>query len=219
MDKKAILQQFGYFKGISDKSLTALADICLSKIFEKRQTIFTEGEKGYALFFCINGRIQLYKTTPDGKEVVIKVIKPGEIFGEVILFEMTNYPVTAVALSRSQVFMMSKHQFMCLLESEDFRNDFMATLMRKQRYLADQIKYLISHDVEDRLYLFLKENYGEQESILPAISKKDMAAAIAATPETFSRLLQRLKQEGTLTWDSNMILINKSVWKKLRNRS
>ncbi len=218
MDKKAILQQFGYFKDISDKSLTALADICLSKIYEKRQTIFTEDEKGYALFFCINGRIQLYKTTPDGKEVVIKVIKPGEIFGEVILFERVKYPVTAVALSRSQVFMMSKHQFMCLLQSEDFRNDFMATLMRKQRYLADQIKYLTSHDVEERLFLFLKENYGEQESISPAMSKKDMAAAIATTPETFSRLLQRLKQEGLLSWESNHILIHNRVWSNLRQR-
>ena len=86
MDKEAILKQFGYFKGISDNSRHALAAICLSKSFNKKEILFAEGEKGYVVFYCISGRIQLHKTTPDGKQVVIKVIKPGEMFGEVILF-------------------------------------------------------------------------------------------------------------------------------------
>lgn len=214
MDKKAILQQFGYFKDISDKSLTYLSEICLSKTYEKRDIIFREGESGYALFFCINGRVQLHKTTSDGREAVIKVIKPGELFGEVILFERNSYPATALALSRSQVFLMSKHQFLCLLEREDFRNDFIATLMRKQRYLADQIKYLTTHDVELRLFLFLKENFGEQEAIVPAMTKKDMAAAISTTPETFSRVLNRLKREGILSWEEQRIHLNPQVWKQ-----
>lgn len=214
MDKEAILNQFGYFKDISDKSRHVLADICLSKSYEKKEIIFSEAEKGYAVFFCINGRIQLHKTTPDGKEVVIKVIKPGEMFGEVILFETDKYPVTAVALSRAQVFIMPKHQFHCLLERPDFRGDFISMLMRKQRYLADQIKYLSSHDVEDRLIFFLKENYGESERIQPSISKKDMAAAIGTTPETLSRILLRLKKENILNWDDKFITVHKSVWER-----
>lgn len=214
MDKEAILNQFGYFKDISDNSRRALADICLSKSVDKKQIIFSEGEKGYALFCCINGRIQLHKTTPDGKEVVIKVIKPGEIFGEVILFETSVYPVTAVALSRSQIFIIPKHQFLCLLERPDFRNDFMSTLMRKQRYLADQIKHLTTHDVEDRLFLFLKENYGEKDTIQPAMSKKDMAAAIGTTPETLSRILLRLKKDEVLSWDDKVITVGKSFWNR-----
>ena len=214
MDKDAILRQFGYFKGISDKSRLFLAEICLFKSYEKKELLFAEGEKGYAVYCCINGRIQLHKTTPDGKEVVIKVIKPGEMFGEVILFEAQTYPVTAIALSRSQVFVMPKHQFHCLLERSDFRNDFIAMLMRKQRYLADQIKYLTSHDVEDRLFLFLKVSYGEREKIQPSISKKDMAAAIGTTPETFSRILLRLKSEGSLSWQGQFITVDKTVWRR-----
>lgn len=218
MDKEQILKQFGYFKDISDLSRKKIADICLAKMVEKKETIFVEGEKAFAVYCCINGRIQLHKTTPDGREVVIKVIKPGEMFGEVILFESPVYPVTAIALTRSQVFLMPKHQFHCLLEQQDFRNDFISVIMRKQMYLANQIKYLVSHDVEDRLLLFLRENYGEQNEIKPAISKKDVAAAIGTTPETLSRVLLRMKKEGTLYWEDKLVTISADAWMAIKKK-
>ncbi len=214
MDKEAILNQFGYFKDISANSRKQLADICLSKSVLKKEILFTEGEKGHSVFCCITGRIQLYKTTPDGKKVVIKVIHPGEIFAEVILFEKDRYPVTASALSRSLVFLIPKHQFHCLLERQDFRSDFIRLLMRKQRYLAEHIKYLSTHDVEDRLFRFLRENYGKETTVKPAMSKKDVAAAIGTTPETLSRILLRLKEKDRLTWEERTIKINPDVWKQ-----
>ena len=218
MDKENILKQFGYFKDISDPSRKRLADICLAKTVEKKETIFAEGEKAFAVYCCIHGRIQLHKSTPDGKEVVIKVIKPGEIFGEVILFESAVYPVTAIALTKCQLFLMPKHQFHCLLEQQDFRNDFISVIMRKQMYLANQIKYLVSNDVEDRLLFFLRENYGEQDRITPAISKKDVAAAIGSTPETLSRVLLRMKKEETLHWEDKLIIVSREAWLALNKK-
>jgi CRP/FNR family transcriptional regulator len=219
VDKEAILNNFGYFQDISPKSRQKLAEICLTKTYEKKEYIFSEEDKGYAVYFCISGRIQLHKTTPDGKEVVIKVIKPGEMFGEVILFERQHYPVTAIALSRSQTFLMPKHQLLCLFELADFRGDFIAMLMRKQRYLADQIKYLTSNDAEERLFLFLRENYGTMDHFRLTVSKKDVAAAIGTTPETLSRLLLRLKKENLLNWEDKYITIHPSVWARLSARS
>ena len=214
MSNEALLQEIGYFKGIFPSSLKAVAEICLFKTCEKRELLFTEGQKGLALYGCITGAVQLYKTTEDGKQVVIKMISPGELFGEVILFEADRYPVTAEALMRSRVFLLPKHQFICLLQREDFRNDFIAMLMRKQRYLAEQIKYLTTHDVEDRLFFFLEEHYGRQKRFELTISKKDLAAAVGATPETLSRLLQRLKNEGLMRWDNKIVEIDGRAWKR-----
>ena len=59
-------------------------------------------------------------------------------------------------------------------------------LLRKQRYLADRIQQLTSQDVEQRLRAFLLEQYGRQEQIHAEINKKQLAAAIDATPETLS---------------------------------
>ncbi len=215
MDKDKIISQFGFFKDISPSSRKKLADICLSRTVAKKEMLFAEGEKALAAYFCIHGRIQLHKTTRDGRQVVIKIIKPGEMFAEVILFETNRYPVSAVALTKSQLFLMPKHQFHCLLEQADFRNDFIAVIMGKLLYLADQIKCLSTHDVEDRLLLFLRDNYGEETSIRPAITKKDVAAAIGTTPETLSRVLLRLKDQNMLKWEEKLISIDKRAWELL----
>jgi len=98
MDKNELFSRIHLFENISRKSKAALADICLQKILQNKEILFIEGDKGYSLYILVSGNIQLYKTTPDGKEVVIKVVKPGELFGEVILFEQAEYPVTAIAL-------------------------------------------------------------------------------------------------------------------------
>ncbi len=206
------LQNAAFFKGISDKSKKALAEICIPKNIKKKQILFTEGETGHSIYFCVSGNIQLYKTTGEGREIVIKTIKPGEIFAEVILFEESKYPVSALSLANGQVYVLPKRQVSCLLNNEDFRNDFISMLMRKQRYLANQIKYLTLHDVEERLFLFLSDQYGKQTEIKPSLSKKDITAAIGTTPESLSRLLLRLKQENKLTWEEKIIQINPKVW-------
>jgi CRP/FNR family transcriptional regulator len=145
---------------------------------------------------------------------VIKVVKPGEMFGEVILFESSIYPVTATALKTSTVYILPKRQFACLLNNESFRNDFIAALMGKMRYLTSQIQYLTSHDVEDRLFLFLEEQHGRFTTANVGISKKDLAHSIGTTPETLSRLLQRLREEDSLLWEGNTVKVDPSLWKR-----
>ena len=214
MDKVNILKQIPLFENISAASRKALADICLTKQVKKKEILFFEGDKGLSVYILVKGNVQLTKSTSEGREAVIKIIKPGEMFAEVILFEQNTYPVNAVALKDSTVFMIPKHQFTCLLANEDFRNDFFRNLMQKLRFLADQIRYLTNHDVEERLFMFLKEQYGKKDDIRVTLSKKDVAAAIGATPETLSRLLARLKQEGKLTWEEHRITIIPAAWKQ-----
>lgn len=212
MDIDQILKRSEYFKGISEESRQAVAKMCIPQTLMKKEILFTEGEKGHSLFLCYLGNIQLHKTTPDGREIVIKIITADEIFAEVILFESDCYPVTSLALTKSHVFRLPRQEFHHLLEHEDFRNDFITMLMRKQRYLAEQIKYLTIYDVEERLFYFLEQRFGRLNKIIPGISKKDIAAAIGTTPETLSRLLLRLKNEGKLQWEGKVITIGDCVW-------
>jgi CRP/FNR family transcriptional regulator len=139
--------------------------------------------------------------------VVIKVVRPGELFAEVILFEQDRYPVSALAMTASRLFALPKTRFYALLDNVEFRNDFFGMLMRKQRYLADRIRYLTTNEVEERFFIFLREQYGDGSLIVPVLSKKDMAAAIGATPETYSRLLARLTGEGKIALEGKAIRI------------
>jgi CRP-like cAMP-binding protein len=208
-----MIEQARYFEGISRASKEALAALCLPWEWPKKAVLFHEGDPGEAMFLLARGRIGLHKLTPDGHEVVIKVIKPGEVFAEVILFEEKSYPVTAVALTDVLVFKLSRRDLLGLLRQEDFRNDFIAVLLRKQRYLTEKIRQLTSQDVEGRLRAFLREQYGERKQIATDINKKQLAAAIGATPETLSRLLQQLKRRKCLTWKKGVLTTVPSFWR------
>ncbi len=214
MDISRILAQTRFFEGISQASKESLSKFCMSFERPKQAILFREGEPGEAMYLLARGRISLHKLSPDGRETVIKVIQPGEVFAEVILFEQKRYPVTALALTDILVFRLSRRDLLGLLRQEDFRNDFIAMLLRKQRYLADRIQQLTSQDVEQRLRAFLLEQYGRQEQIHAEINKKQLAAAIGATPETLSRLLQDLKQRKTLTWKQGIIAAAPAFWKE-----
>ncbi|MBL8028943.1 MAG: Crp/Fnr family transcriptional regulator [Fibrobacteres bacterium] len=200
-----LLKQTDFFKGVTPRSRKLLSEILIPKTVKKGGVLFNEGEKGFAVYLCGSGSIQLVRHTKGGKETVIKLIGAGEMFAEVILFEFDTYPVTAVALTRSTVYLLPKMQFLCLLEDADFRSDFISNLMKKLRYLAQQIVDLTSLTVEERFVKYihsLEEKGGEY--IMP-ISKKEIASALGTNPETISRVLSSLKEKGLISTEGRKI--------------
>lgn len=205
MDRYLAISNTGFFRDLSEQSRRGLAEVCFHSHVQKKEIVFQEGDPGLSIFLLASGTIQLSKAGQDGASVVIKLVQPGELFAEVVLFEAPAYPVTATALNDSLVFRFPKDAIHTLLSQETFRNDFIAVLLRKQRYLTQRIYSLTSMDPEQRLFQFLDEHYGESRSIEISISRKDIAAAIGIAPETLSRLIQRLEQEGQLSWKGKKI--------------
>jgi CRP/FNR family transcriptional regulator len=215
IDVEKLISHAAFFRGISDEGRKLLVTICVPKRIPKKEILFHEGEKGHSIFLLAMGSIRLSKATADGEEVVIKVVGLHEVFAEVILFEEELYPVTATALTDSVVLQIPKREVHQLLNKESFRNDFIRFLMKKQRYLARQIHLFHSADVKARLLHFLRDQYGDREEIPMTISKKDVAEAIGTTPETLSRLLQRLKKSRQLTWSGHTIRLAPGFWSKV----
>lgn len=207
MKIEELIRNSSFLSGLSETNQSLIVKTGKLKEIKKKNILFLEGETGYAFYLLVAGNVQISRTTPEGKEIVIKIIKPGEIFAEAILFEKNDYPATARAVTDSKVFSIEKDSFLSLLDEKKFRNEFISILIRKQKYLSDQIKYLTVHDVEDRLFSFLNEQYGDEKIIKTKMSKKDIAAAIATTPETLSRLILRLGKENKLKWEGRTIKI------------
>ena len=211
-DPYELIRNARFFSGLSEAACKRLAALSRRRTVPRRDLLFMEGAVGKAVYLLTSGNIQLVKTSLDGRETVIKTVKEGELFAEVILFEKSNYPVTAVACTEAEVIELPRAGFLNLLNDEEFRNEFMAMLMAKQRYLAERIQQLTSMDVEARFVEFLREHYGEQSDITPDLSKKDIASAIGATPETFSRLLQKLEKRTDFSWTGKSIRVKPSFW-------
>ncbi len=215
MNIELFINEAPYFKGLGESSRRELASICSARHVKKRDYLFHEGEQGSNMFLLVDGNIQLHKNTEDGREVVIRVVKPGEIFAEVVLFERERYPVSARAVTHVDLLVFPREGIDRLLGESDFRNDFIAMLMAKQRYLTERIQELTTKDVEYRLFTFLRSQYGEREVIHTPLSKKDIAAAIGTTPESLSRLIQRLHEDEIIDWQGKEIRILANPWKWL----
>lgn len=212
------LSRSEYFRGLSRGACERLAALCGVRTLGKRDVLFREQARGDAIYLLLEGRVRLHKTSPQGTETVIRTIKPGEIFAEVVLFEFDRYPVTAEALTPVRLLAISRHDILRLLDFSDFRNDFIRMLMRKQRYLAERLRSMAGHDVEERFFLFLREQYGEEPIVTLTLSKKDIAAAIGATPETLSRLLQKLRKKKVLQWKGKTLTLPGDFWPQFRER-
>ena len=207
MDTEMIIRDAGFFRELSAASRSELSKVALVRDVSKKEILFVEGDSGHSLYLLVEGNVQLHKTAPDGTEVVIKVIQPGEVFAEVVLFEKDTFPATAVALVESRVCLFPRREIDRLLEQRAFRADFMAMLLRKQRYLTERIYYLMSCDVEERLFQFLREHCGGGTELSVNLSKRDVAAAIGATPETLSRVLLRLEKRGVMKWAGKTVVL------------
>ncbi len=208
---KDLLGNSEYFKGLSENGSQALADICVRQAAGKGDYLFYEGEKAKAVYVLESGSVQLVKTSEDGREVVIKTVEPGEVFAEAILF-MGKYPVTANVIRKSVVHKIPLPDFRELLNDANFRTDFERGLMQRLHYLAGRISYLTLFDVEDRFFEFLLERYGEKNEYAVSLSKKAIAAEIGTTPETLSRLVQRLESAKELSWKGRTIRLRRTRW-------
>ena len=194
-----------FFNDFSERSRHCLAAAAHLQLLPGREVLFHEGEEGGWVYLLVSGRVQLHRTTEEGREVVIKIVSPGELFAEAVLFERPDYPVTATALIKCELLRIARKDLQTMLEEADFRNDFIAGLMGKMRFLTSRIVELTANEVADRLLAFLNEQLaGRDEGELP-INKQAVAAAIGTTPETLSRTIQKLTGEKRLTWQGNTV--------------
>ena len=210
--KSEKLKQAQLFSDLPSAVCERLAKLCRLRCLAKNEILFYEQQRGDDMFVLLDGRIQLHKISPDGSVVVIKTVQAGELFGEVVLFDMSVYPVTAEALCATEVCAISRHDLLVELDNRDFRDAWIKMLFSRQRYLAERVRYLSVYDIEERFCLFLKEQYGCRERIRVDLSKQSVAAAISSAPESFSRMLTRLKGEGLLQWKGRDLTVDKGLW-------
>ena len=72
MDIRALLDSSEFFREASPASKRAIVSICVPRVLARRETLFMEGDKGHSMYLLAQGTIQLFKTSPDGQEVVIR---------------------------------------------------------------------------------------------------------------------------------------------------
>ncbi len=214
------LSKSAIFGGLPHELIKKLEKSGRLENFGKDELIFLEGDKGDRFFFLIEGLVRIYKSAEGDREVVLRHIRPGEMFGEVILFDSEVYPVSAVAQRESGIFSIKRSVFMDYFHDESFMRYFVSNLFKKMRHLTDRVAFLNAYDVEERFFVFIEEHYGLKPLVSVDLSKAELAEAIGTIPETISRMIARLKTRGVVTWERNELKIDveyaKSVIEKVK---
>ncbi len=189
------------FKALSEDQLNQLSDIVIDQTFSRSHAIFSEGDEAAGFYAIVSGRVKIFKLSPEGKEQIIHIYGAGNIFGEVPMFAGGSFPANAETLEKSRFFFFPRKSFIELIDKDpSLAMNMLAELSKKLRHLTHLVEGLSLKEVPGRLaayLLLLNDNTGKSEIDLD-ITKSQLAGVLGTIPETLSRILSRMVNQGII---------------------
>lgn len=210
MNLRRELESIDFFKGLEERHLDALAKIASSKGYAKGEAIFSEGQEADGLYAVASGLVRIFKTSLGGKEQILHVFGPGELFAEVAVFRNASLPASAQALEESRILFLPRSGFIQRIRQDpDMALEMLALLSMRLRSFVAKIEDLSLKEVPARLaahLLLLKASQGVR-SVLLDLPKGQLAAFLGTIPETLSRILRKFQEAGILEIQGQTVTI------------
>lgn len=197
----------------SFESLKKLSENKKTKLYKKREIIYSEGSYPNAVYFLKNGKIKNSKTNEFGKEYIVELHKPGDFFGYLDLLENTPYQESAVALQDSEIVIIPKDEFNSLLyNNRDVATKFIKMLSNEVREREERLLKLAYNSVRKRVaeaLIMLANRYQEDKSkpFAIAITREDLASIVGTATETVIRTLSDFKDEHLIEMKGSLITV------------
>jgi CRP/FNR family transcriptional regulator, dissimilatory nitrate respiration regulator len=210
-----ILRKTPLFATLPEDDLRRVADLAVSRRFAKKEAVFREGDRADGFFIVASGKVKVFKLSGEGKEQVLHVLEAGQTFAEAVIFDGGGYPAHAEALGDTELLLLPKRPFFDLLERHPkVAIRMLASLSRWLKRMTDLAESLSLKDVETRLVFYLSEELkargipAKDGAVLElAIGKNVLASRLGTVPETFSRTLKKLQDDGLIAVRGNRIRI------------
>ena len=200
------LTQTDLFGELPQTELLNLADKFRLKRFESREIIFHEGDHGDSAYLLISGRVSMLKSSPNGREVIVELIPPGDVFGIIVVMEDKPYPLTSRAQINSEALAFSRKMVLDLSEGNpDFQRKLISVLGHRLQN-SHKLARALAHDrVEIRIASTLlalipkfSSDKREDSPIEISISRQELAALTGTTLESASRAAKALEESGLI---------------------
>lgn len=193
-----ILASSAMLADLPREELEQLAGAMRRRSYRRGEVVFHHGDSGNTLHLVCSGHLKVVLPSESGDEAVLKIVGPGEIFGEMALLDGSPRSATVVALEVVETATLSRADFRALLRrSPEAVDGLMAALARMIRGLNDEVGNLMFLDHPGRLarkLLELAEAHGQQASgqtitIELPLTQDDLAAMIGTSRQTVNKLL------------------------------
>jgi CRP-like cAMP-binding protein len=199
------------FERLSDEELQQVASHGQVVELYSGQNIFSQGEACQQFYLVQSGMIKLYRVSVDGTEKVMDLAGPARLFAEAAMFA-GKYPLNAAAIEPSSVFAFDCKDFMAQMRNNvELCFRLMSNMSMCLHGMINEIDRLTLHSGTQRLAQYLLEQVPEgvlqSSCIRLLVPKLVIASRLSIQPETFSRIMARLRSDGMIETHNDTILL------------
>jgi CRP/FNR family transcriptional regulator len=202
------IRSIPYFSGLSQAGLDSIRKFIFEKKSERGEIILFEGEPAETLYFVVAGAVKVFKTSADGKEQIIHIIRPGESFNDVPVFRGDATLASAAAMGAVVLNTIKKSDLETVLrEYPQVALNVIRVLSQRVQHLVSLVEDLSFRHVNGRVAKILLEYAGDGPGEKPRLTQQEMAAMIGTAREMVGRSLKTLEEEGAIRLERHRVII------------
>ena len=197
------------FSGFSEEDVDQIENATRKVSVAKRELVLKRGERLDGLFGVLGGKLKIYLLSCDGHERIIRILSPGDSFGEAIMFNDIKSPVYVEALSSCELLYINKNSIFDLLKDNPaFVNKMLKSMSFLLQEFITDLETSCLQGALQRIAYYICENCREgcDDVELPS-TKANVASLLNLTAESFSRGLHKLAENGLITTSRRSIII------------
>jgi CRP/FNR family transcriptional regulator, cyclic AMP receptor protein len=210
-----ILAKAGLFQGIAAEAAEAVATSLEHGEFARGETVFAEGEQGDTLYIVLEGKVKIGRRAADGRENMLSVMGPSDMFGELSLFDPGPRTATATVVTDARLASLAHAALRpWITDRPEIAEQLLRVLARRLRRTNDALADLIFTDVPGRVakqLLALSERFGSPEPdglrVHHDLTQEELAQLVGASRETVNKALADFASRGWVRVDSRALTI------------
>jgi CRP-like cAMP-binding protein len=202
------LKSILYFSGLGRAELESIRKLVFEKAADRAETVLLESESAENLYFVASGAVKVFKTSAEGKEQILSIVRPGEAFNDVPIFDGGPNPASARTMGPVLLYGIKKHDMEAVLRDHpQIALNVIKVLARRVRHLVSLVEDLSFRHVISRVAKILFEHIGGEMGRGPRLTQQEMAAMAGTAREVVGRSLKALEEEGAISLDRHRIVI------------
>lgn len=207
----AFLRQIDFFQALPDEVLERLRALAVGVRLRPGQILFVEGEACRGMYLVCQGRVRIFKTSPEGREQVLMVARAGHSFAEVPVFDGGPNPASAAAMDESIVYLFPAADLVAMVTSTpEFGLSVIRVMARRLRQLTRLVEDLSFRHVTARVAKLLLQGSQQLAADQPQrLTQHEMAAMIGTSREVVTRALRQLEHQGAIQVERGRIVVLK----------
>jgi len=204
----AFLKSIPYFEGLNPVELDSILKLIFEKTAQRGEIIVFEGEPAEALYFVSSGAVKMFKTSADGKEQILSIVRPGESFNDVPVFDGGQNPASAGAMGPVILYGIEKPDMdVVLQEHPQVALNVITVLVSQVRRLVTLVEDLSFRHVVSRVAKILINYGGNGTDSEQRLTQQDMAAMAGTAREVVGRSLKALEADGMIRMERHRIVV------------